>query len=127
MIENMTNEEIEARRKELKDLNKEIRKRKVKAFVKEAPEKAKEFVKAHGKEAAGVVATGLIAGKKAARMYWVWKDQKRRNLEVYDFSLHRRCYLKRKMRPEEEREYKFRLRNGDKVYDILNDMNLLKY
>ena len=126
-IEEMSQEEIDLRKKELKELNKELRKRKVKTFVKEAPGKVVEWGKTHGKEVAGVVATGLIAGKKAARVYWAWQNKRHRDLEIYDYSLHRWCRLKRKMRPEEEREFKLRLRKGEKVYDILNTMRILKY
>ena len=127
MIENMTTEEIELRKKELKELNKELRKRKVKTFFKETPGKVVEWTKTHSKEAAGLATAGLVASKKLVKGYAAWKDQKHRDLDVYDYSLHRWCHLKRKMRPDEEREYKLRLRKGEKVYDILNTMRLLKY
>ena len=126
----MTEEEMkdmETKIDEFRKLKWEIRKRKVKDAIKEAPRKTVNFCKTHGKELAASAPIIFAVGKKAVRMYGEHKEQVRKALEIYDYSLHRWCRLKRKMTHEEELEYKKRLRNGEKVYDILSTMRLLKY
>ena len=109
------------------ELEREMWKRRIKGFFKEAPRKTYEFARAHGKELAAAVPTVLMIGGKLIRTREKWSDNWRKDHEIYDYSLHRWCRLKRKMTKREELEYKERLRNGEKVYDILNTMRLLKY
>lgn len=105
----------------------EARKRKVVGFFKELPGKTIDFVGQHKEGVAAAVPTMIFVGKKLTKAYGDHKEQVRKDTSVYDFKLHRWCYLKRKMRPEEEREYKRRLASGETVYDILNTMRILKY
>ena len=126
----MTDEEqrdMEQKINEYKKLKWEIRKRKVKDALKEAPGKVMDVCKTHGKEIAASAPFVYYAVRKAAKVYGEHKEEVRKALEIYDYSLHRWCYLKRKMNPKEELEFKKRLRNGEKVYDILSTMRLLKY
>ena len=104
----------------------ELRKRKVKTFFKELPGKTVKFVNEHGKELAAAIPTAVIIGRKLSKIHDDRKEQYHRDREIYDYSLHRWCELKRKMTQKEELEFKERRRKGETVYDILNSMRILK-
>lgn len=123
----MTEAEKDEKIAEFKKLQWELKKRKVQLFVKEAPGKAYEFCKAHGKEVVAGASAAIVVGKKLTGLIEDVKEKNHRDRRIYDHSLDRWCYLKRKMRPDEEREFKERRRKGETVYDILSSMRLLKY
>lgn len=118
------------RNEEVVSVNKfkqELRKRKVKQFFKDLPEKTCRFIDDHREIIVATAPVALWSLKKIIKVSGEMHDSYQRDREIYDYSLHRWCTLKRPLRPHEELEFKRRRAAGESVYDILNTMRILKY
>ena len=115
-----------------KDIEKEAKKRERKEKVKEFKTWCKDnpelavivFTGATGGAVAGI--KGIIALAKAlTRSANLRKQQKLRDLNVYDTSLGHYWNLKRKLSNSEWLLIEYRRKNGERLADILDDLNVL--
>lgn len=94
--------------------------------VKAAAKDAAKFVEDHG-AAIGSALAGTAYGVHKLNKYLGERDDNfKRDRTIYDPSKKQRLTLRRKMRRKEMYEYIERRDRGEKVYDILKDMGLLK-
>lgn len=114
---------------DLKELEKAQKRAARREWFKEKEQEAVTFVEEH-KEAIAVLAPVVIGGcaklvQLGLKTYNLGKQEDLKNLYVYDRSLGHYWKLRRELDNSEWVEIEQRRKNGEKLGDILNELNVL--